>query len=173
MNLLKQISRFLSLALASVPIAFAATKSMQVELKNTEGKNVGTATLTELKQGVKIELHARDLTPGEHAFHIHEKGECKGPDFKSAGDHYAPQKHKHGFDVSNGPHAGDMPNIIVGQDGVGLAEMINTNVTLSKGPKSLLKEGGTALVIHAKSDDYKTQPAGDAGDRVVCAEIRR
>jgi Cu-Zn family superoxide dismutase len=154
-------------------VCLAAQDSIRVPLKNSKGAPIGEAAITQLKQGVKIELNARSLPPGELAFHIHENGKCAGPDFKSAGEHFNPSKNKHGFDISEGPHPGDMPNLIVGKKGTIHTEIINREVTLAGEKHSLLKEGGTALVIHAKADDYKSQPAGDAGDRIACGEIRR
>jgi Cu-Zn family superoxide dismutase len=74
--------------------------------------------------------------------------------------------------VMGGPHGGDMPNQHVGADGMLDVQVLNTGVTLAKGPKSLLDADGSALVIHAKPDDYKTQPSGDAGDRIACAVIK-
>ena len=120
---------------------------------------------------MRIELSARGLSPGDHAIHFHQKAQCQGPDFKSAGDHFAPSAKTHGFDASGGPHAGDMPNLKVGQDGSVQVEIINTEVRLHPGKNSLLGNGGTALVIHAKADDYKSQPAGAAGDRLVCGKV--
>ena len=112
------------------------------------------------------------LPPGEHAFHFHETGTCTAPKFESAGGHFAPGTKGHGFDAAEGYHAGDMANIIVGADGKVKVEFINANVTLDKGPNSLMKTGGTALVIHEKADDYKSQPAGNAGGRLACGEIK-
>lgn len=149
----------------------AASNPVHVELKDAKGTAVGTATLTELKKGVKIDLDLHGLTPGEHALHFHDKGVCKGPKFESAGGHFSPTPSKHGFDMDGGPHAGDMPNLIAQADGSAKLELVNVNVTLDKGPNSLLKAGGTALVIHEKADDYKSQPAGDAGGRFACGEI--
>jgi len=161
------------LALASFGFAQSTWASpLNVSLKNAKGEEVGQATLTELANGVRIQLEVKNLSPGEHAFHFHEKGSCVAPKFDSAGGHFAPQKHKHGFDVSGGFHAGDMPNIVVSQDGTAKVELVNTKVRLGKGPNSLLKAGGTSLVIHAKADDYKSQPAGDAGDRLACGEVK-
>jgi superoxide dismutase, Cu-Zn family len=148
-----------------------AAEATTVQLKDSSGKAIGNAKLTQLKKGVKIELEAKGLEPGEHAIHFHEQGLCQGPDFKSAGEHYSPKGHKHGFDVAAGPHAGDMPNLIVDDSGKVKAEIINTNVTLKTADNALMKEGGTALIIHSKSDDYKTQPSGAAGGRLACAEI--
>jgi Cu-Zn family superoxide dismutase len=160
----------LKLALVLTSLAFAAEKPLTVTLMDAHGKEVGTATLTAAKKGVKVHATLHDLTPGEHAFHIHENGKCEGPDFKSAGGHFSPGHHAHGK-VENGPHEGDMPNVKIGKDGKGHAMFTAENVSLT--PESLLKEGGTALVVHAKEDDYKSQPAGNAGDRVACGIIKR
>lgn len=150
----------------------AVVSPVTVTLKNTNNKTVGTATLTQLKNGVKIQLNVKGLAAGEHALHFHETGSCLGPKFDSAGGHFAPLKNKHGFDEEGGPHAGDMANLIVGKDGLGHLETVNTAVTLNAGENSLLKESGAALVIHEKADDHKSQPAGNAGPRVVCGEIK-
>ncbi len=162
---------FLILAL-SFCVHATMPKPINVILRDTEGKQAGTATLTPLINGVKILIDVKGLTPGEHAFHFHEKGICQGPKFESAGGHFSPAESKHGFDQVGGPHAGDMPNILVGNDGRARVEVINTSVTLGRGKSSLLQAGGTAIVIHEKHDDYKSQPAGNAGGRVVCGEIR-
>ena len=153
--------------------AFAGLeKSLTVALKNGKGEVVGSAGLTPLAKGVKIVLDVHGLTPGEHAVHFHEKSACVAPKFESAGSHFAPMKGKHGFDLDGGPHAGDMPNFFVAQDGTAKVELINTNVNLGNGTSSLVKNGGTSMVIHEKADDYKSQPAGDAGGRLACGEIK-
>lgn len=145
---------------------------IDVTLKNTDGDNVGTAELEQVDDGVKITLDATHLPPGTHAIHIHETGSCEAPDFKSAGDHYNPDDAEHGFDSEGGPHAGDLPNIEVSEDGTVKDEFIADMVTLEKEQEhSLLDDDGTALVIHADEDDNKSQPAGNAGDRIVCGEI--
>jgi Cu-Zn family superoxide dismutase len=156
-------------------LALAAPKAghpVTVELKDGAGKSVGTAKITELKKGVNVHLDVEGLAPGEHAVHFHEKGDCKGPDFKSAGGHFNPEHKEHGFDDAKGAHAGDMRNFTVGADGKASVDVTNEQVSLGKGAASLMQVGGTALVIHAKADDYKSQPAGNAGDRVACGEIR-
>lgn len=143
-----------------------------VSLNNTAGNVVATATLTEDDAGVHIKLVGKDLPEGTHAFHIHEKGACETPDFKSAGGHYNPTDDNHGKDDPEGPHAGDFDNIEVGKDGTVDIELTTDKVTLEKGQENTLyTDDGTSLVIHAEADDYKSQPSGDAGDRIACGVI--
>jgi superoxide dismutase, Cu-Zn family len=146
---------------------------IDVEIFNRFGDSLGTAKLSEQPEGVKIELNLEGLPPGEHAFHIHEKGSCKPPDFKSAGNHYNPDDKKHGLLHPEGAHAGDLPNLIVEEDGKVKAEILASQVTLKEGKTTLLTKEGTSLVIHAGKDDGMTQPAGDAGGRIACGEIKK
>ncbi|PYI53510.1 superoxide dismutase family protein [Paenibacillus flagellatus] len=140
---------------------------------NAEGKTIGTAELTQERGGVRVRVEASGLSPGAHGFHIHETGRCDAPDFKTAGAHLNPEGKKHGLHNPQGPHAGDMPNLQVGSDGKGKADWVAPGVTLAIGkPNSLLKEGGTAIVIHEQADDDRTDPAGNAGARIACGVIR-
>ena len=104
---------------------------------------------------------------------VDEVGKCELPDFESAGGHFNPTDASHGLDHDEGPHAGDLPNLEVGEDGLVDEEIIAENVTLKSGEEnSLLQEGGTALVIHAEADDGTSQPSGDSGDRIICGVIQ-
>lgn len=143
-----------------------------VTLINQEEDNIGSAVLEESDEGVTISLDATHLPPGTHGFHIHETGSCDAPDFDSAGDHFNPSNTEHGFDSDDGPHAGDLPNIEVAEDGTVQDEVVAEDVTLEKGKdNSLLDDDGAALIIHSDEDDYVSQPAGDAGDKIVCGVI--
>ncbi len=153
-------------------IGVFAESTQVVQMKNAKGEDIGTVKLTNLTNGVKLNLDLRGLSPGEHAVHFHQTGKCEGPKFDSAGGHFAPANNPHGFDMKGGPHAGDLPNITVAADGTAKVEFISTGVTLGKGQNSLLKKEGTSIIVHASADDYKSQPAGAAGDRVACGQIK-
>ena len=147
---------------------FAAVK---VDIHNAQGEKIGTAELTESKDALSISLSASKLSPGKHGIHFHENGKCEGPDFKTAGGHLNPAKKEHGLENPKGSHAGDLPNIEVKADGTVKAKITSHGAALTE--SSLLKTGGTALVIHAKVDDQHSNPAGEAGDRIACGVIQK
>src|SRR5262244_2169517 len=146
-------------------------KPVTVNLQNGQGKSVGTAVLSAAPHGTKIKLNVHDLSAGEHAIHVHQTAKCDGPDFKTAGAHFNPDGKKHGLDNPEGHHAGDMKNFTVGSDGTAKTTVHDSDVTLGSDNHSLFSNGGTALVIHAKADDMKTDPSGNAGDRIACGVI--
>ena len=156
-------------AVSSLP---AAAQSATAPLKNAEGKEVGSANLAQTPHGVLINLSVKGLPPGEHAFHVHAVGKCEPP-FTSAGGHFNPGNKKHGMLAPEGHHAGDMPNLHIPASGELAVEVLNAAITLDKGkPNSVFGANGTAIVIHAGKDDYKSDPAGDAGGRIACGVIQ-
>lgn len=146
-------------------------KTATAKLIDANNKQIGEATLTQTFHGVLIRLDLSQLPPGVHAFHIHEKGKCDTPSFKSAGDHFNPFNEKHGFLDKEGKHAGDLPNIYVPESGSLTVETIAREATLEHTKGQILDADGAALVIHTGPDDYRTNPAGDAGERIACGII--
>jgi Cu-Zn family superoxide dismutase len=151
----------------------AAAQTATAELRNAQGEAVGTASLTEGPQGVRILLTIAKLPPGRHGFHIHAVGVCDPPSFASAGGHFNPGGKQHGWMNPGGAHAGDLPNLVVCADGAAQVEVYAPHVTLADGPESLFHPGGTALVLHAGPDDEVTDPAGNSGNRIACGIIHK
>lgn len=148
------------------------TTKMSVEMFNQVGDSLGSIEVTEEAEGVSFAILLEGLTPGEHGLHIHEKGDCTPPDFTGAGNHFNPDEKKHGLLHPEGAHAGDLPNIIVDENGVVDVEITAPNVTLKKGKKnSLLHKDGTSIIITEAKDDGMTQPSGDSGSRIACGKI--
>jgi Cu-Zn family superoxide dismutase len=156
--------------LAAALAAPANAELAKAQLKDKSGKAVADVDLTQTSRGVLLRVSIKGLPSGEHAFHIHDVGKCEPP-FESAGGHFNPDNQKHGL-MSGEGHAGDMPNLHIPQSGDLQVEIVNTAVTLEKGkPNSLLDGDGSAIVVHAGPDDYRTDPGGKAGDRIACGVI--
>jgi Cu-Zn family superoxide dismutase len=145
----------------------------RADIKNAEGKTVGTASLRETKDGLLIIVNAKGLPEGLHAVHIHSIGKCEGPAFTSAGGHFNPLNKKHGLKNPDGPHAGDLPDLYVNNDGVGRYEALLESMTLGPGQTSIFDSDGSAIVIHSTADDNMTDPAGNSGDRIACGVIAK
>jgi superoxide dismutase, Cu-Zn family len=144
-----------------------------VDLKDAKGNSVGMAMISPAKGGgVNVDVDVKGLPPGAHAIHFHAVAKCEAP-FTSAGSHFNPAKKEHGLENPQGPHAGDMPNFTVAANGTAKTTVTNPRVTLADGDNSLYANGGTALVIHASADDLKSDPAGNAGDRIACGTITK
>ena len=156
----------------SAGFAFAAqAQTASAALKSADGKDVGSVAMTQTPGGVLLNVSVKGLPAGEHAFHVHAVGKCEPP-FTTAGGHFNPATKKHGMMAADGHHAGDMPNLHVPANGELAIEILNADITLEKGkPNSVFKDGGTAVVVHAGKDDYKSDPAGNAGDRIACGVI--
>lgn len=149
-----------------------AAPSVTTVLKDRQGRSVGTVTLTETPHGLLVRGSVEGIPPGTHAIHFHETGKCEPP-FTTAGGHFNPAHKAHGVLSPGGPHAGDLPNLVVPASGKLEFEIFAPGLSLATGPGAVLDADGTALVIHAKGDDYASQPAGDSGDRIACGVLAR
>ena len=150
-------------------------KKTTVALKDPKGNSVGSATIKTSGKGVEVKLDVKNLPPGDHALHFHQNAKCDAPDFKSAGPHFNPDQKQHGFLNPSGHHNGDMANFTVKPNGTSKATIKDADVVLGIGTEanSLFANGGTTLMIHDKADDMKSDPAGNAGDRIACGVITK
>ena len=141
-------------------------------IAEVSGGVVGWARLVEDGDGtVHVNVHVKGLTPGLHGIHIHAVGACH-PTFAAAGGHYNPLAHQHGLLNAAGAHAGDLPNLVVNEDGVGVLSATTDRVTLTDGPTTLFDQNGSAFIIHANEDDQVTDATnGNSGGRIACGVI--
>jgi superoxide dismutase, Cu-Zn family len=144
---------------------------------DARGVEIGWLRLTEDRDGiVHVNVHVKGLSAGLHGIHIHAIGACS-PDFAAAGGHYNPLGAQHGLDNPLGPHLGDLPNLIVNEDGIGHLDAKTDRVTLSEGTSTLFDADGSAFIIHANMDNQTTDVAsggpanGNSGARIACARV--
>jgi len=154
-----------------VPYVTPPLPAAVATLADPSGRTVGQAVFIQYRKGVRVLVDVSGLEPGSKGVHIHEVGRCDPPSFQAAGAHFNPTKAEHGTANRRGPHAGDLPNITIEPGGKGHLEATATRVTLEKGANSLLDANGSALVIHERADDLKTDPDGNSGARIVCGVI--
>jgi superoxide dismutase, Cu-Zn family len=159
--------------LPEIPYVYPAPPAALARLVDDKGQAVGSAVFSQERGGgVRILVEVVGLAPGDHAVHIHEVGRCEPPAFESAGAHFNPTKAEHGTSNPRGPHAGDLPDVTVNTEGKGHMEVTAKLVTLNKKvPASLLDADGSAIVIHERADDKRTDPSGNSGTRIACGVI--
>jgi Cu-Zn family superoxide dismutase len=155
--------------------ATASAGHASATIVDERGVDVGWATITEDATGVlHLNVHVRGLAPGLHGVHLHAVGRCElgtTPAFSSAGGHHNPLGHDHGLESPTGAHAGDLPNLVVNEQGIGHLDGTSDLATLSAGPVSLFDADGSAIVIHALPDDQVTNPTGNSGARIACGVV--
>lgn len=142
-------------------------------IMDAQGNVVGEARITGSDGNLGLALSVTNLPTGMHGVHIHQTGLCDPPDFTSAGGHWNPGDKQHGLDNPQGSHMGDMPNLAVGEDGIGTLTYDLGAGSIEGGANPLLDEDGAAFVVHAGEDDQKTDPSGDSGDRIACGVFAR
>lgn len=149
----------------------ASSPAQNSNLAGANGAALGKISVSEDAGGSTIAVDARGMPAGLHGIHLHEKGICEAPAFQSAGGHWNPGMKKHGRENPQGPHLGDLANLEVGADGTAKASFQLAGAKMTSGAIMLADPDGTALVVHAKPDDYKTDPSGASSDRIACAVI--
>lgn len=136
-------------------------------LSDAGGASIGMATITPTATGARVRADLAGLPPGVHGIHLHTTGRCDAPGFTTAGGHWNPTTRQHGRDNPQGAHHGDLPNVTIGANGKGSLDFEVPEATLA----GMMDADGTALVVHAKADDYRTDPSGNSGDRIACGVI--
>ena len=140
-------------------------------LRDSGGRTIGHATVSEMHGGLHVRIDASGMVQGRYGAHLHAVGRCDGPAFESAGGHWNPARRQHGMLNPQGHHAGDLPNLEIGADGRGRIDLHLPSAAL-RGISGALDADGTAVVIHAGPDDYRTDPSGNSGARIACGVLR-
>ncbi|MBK7835067.1 MAG: superoxide dismutase family protein [Gemmatimonadaceae bacterium] len=142
-------------------------------LRSSTGTTIGTATLRQVDGAIQVDLDVRGIADGAHGVHFHTVGRCDAPDFATAGGHLNPKGTKHGAKNPAGPHAGDLPNLIIsgGRSSGWTAKTLR--IAADASPGGLFDADGTAIVVHAMPDDEMTDPSGSSGARIACGVIEK
>lgn len=148
----------------------ASAGNASATVRDAGGRQLGTLTVMEMGGGLHLTGRLTGLPAGTHGIHLHAVGRCEAP-FTSAGPHWNPASRRHGFENPEGPHAGDMPNIVAAPDGSAPVNVMTRGGTL-RGESGALDADGLSVVVHAAADDYRTDPSGNSGDRIACGVIR-
>jgi Cu-Zn family superoxide dismutase len=151
--------------------AAPAATAQSAQLMDAGGKAIGTVEMSEDASGLTLKVTAAGLPAGTHGVHLHEKGMCEGPKFESAGAHWNPMTKQHGRDNPMGAHLGDLANMDATDGAEATSSYQVAGVTMVGTGNALADADGTSLVVHAKADDYKTDPSGNSGDRIACAVL--
>lgn len=175
------MTNIFSFLITSFFILFTSTSYASIgekassDLINNQGDVIGTALYTQGNEGVLIEITIDDLPVGKHGMHFHEKGTCEDLDaFKMAQGHIMPTNKPHGYLNPEGPHEGNLPNLIINEHGKAHLELYTELVSLNgrDDKPALLDEDGSTLMVHINEDDHMTQPIGGAGARIACGVIK-
>jgi superoxide dismutase, Cu-Zn family len=147
---------------------------LRFDVHDARGRRVASVTLAQADTGIALEIRGEELPPGARGIHFHQHPRCDPPTFESAGPHYAPLGRQHGMENPLGPHAGDLPNLLVRDDGTADTTYTTPYVSLRPGrPNDLLRDGAVSLVIHARQDDKRTDPDGNSGEGIACGVVSR
>lgn len=146
-------------------------RSASAQLRDVSGRTVAAASADETGDALRVRIEAAGLGVGVYGVHLHSAGRCERPSFESAGPHWNPANREHGRDNPRGQHLGDLPNLLVGTDGRGSLEFTIPGAALAAGDRRLFDADGAAIVLHARPDDYRTDPSGNSGTRIACGVI--
>lgn len=164
-----------AVALMATGCVHSASKDTVVasaSLADAQNRPGGSASIYRLENGYALKVQPTGLAPGKYGMHLHQTGKCDAPEFSSAGAHWNPMGRKHGLANTAGPHAGDLPELVVNSGGVGTTS-VNLDINLIGGNNALMDADGAAIIIHAKPDDNLTDPSGNSGARILCGVLRQ
>ena len=144
---------------------------VEAPLRTADGRLIGTVQMSDVRGSVRVVINATGLPAGPLGAHLHAVGRCEDAGFVAAGPHWNPTSRKHGHANPDGPHAGDLGNLAVGPGGTVRTDRTVRRTSLLVGDNPLIDADGTALIVHAKQDDERTDPSGNSGDRIACASF--